>query len=109
MKGNHEETVCLAAQSLLQPTYLSNHWWTKGLYWGVFLILPEACPCLQNSYCWEPLEFPSLETYNTALSHELRLVLSHGILNLFHMESIRLYSSEGADMLMGDGYVSKGI
>ena len=70
-------------------TYLSNQWWTNGLYGGVFLILPEACPCLQNSHWWEPLEFPSLETCNTALSHELETgvgswvsqFVPHGILS----------------------------
>ena len=70
-------------------TYLSNQGWTNGLYGGVFLIHPEACPYLQNSYWWEPLEFPSLETCNLTLSCELETgvrswdsqFVPHGILS----------------------------
>lgn len=77
-------------------TYLSNQWWPNGLSGGVFLTLPEACPCLQHSYRWEPLEFPSLATCSTALSRELETgvrswdsqFVPHGILSGCILQSV---------------------
>lgn len=52
-------------------TYLSNQWWANVLVGECFLMLPEVCPCLQNSHWWEPMEFPSLVTSVLPWGHEL--------------------------------------